>query len=360
MDLEIINVLEKLEKNGFEAYLVGGFVRDYLLGINSLDIDICTNALPKDIISIFNIKQDTVNYGSVSIQSNKYNFDITTYRKEFFYKNRRPDKIEYTNNLLLDVERRDFTINALYMNKEGIVLDFLSGKEDLNNRIIKCVGNTYEKLTEDPLRVLRAIRFAVLLDFNLDNSILDFITNHKDIIKTLSYTRKKEELDKIFSSKNVIKGLELLKKLDLLYVLEIDYDKIIEVPDLLGIWAQINFSKDYPFTKNNLVIIEKIRKIVNNGEINNYTLFKNGLYISLVAGEILGYDKKKLTEEYNILPIKSISELKINNNDIMDILNIEPNEKLKIIYEDIVKNVINQSINNDFEEIKKYILTNWK
>ncbi len=360
MNLEIKNILEKIEENGFEAYVVGGYVRDYLLGIDTVDVDICTNALPKDVITIFNIKKETISYGSLTIKSDKYNFDITTYRKESNYENRRPSCIEYTNNLITDIQRRDFTINSLCMNKEGYIFDYLNGKEDLNKKLIKVIGDTKEKLTEDPLRILRAIRFAITLDFNLDNEILNFISNNKELVKNLSYTRKKEELDKILSSKKIIKGLKLIKELDLLWALEIDYDKIIEVPDLLGIWAQINFSEKYPFTKNNLNIIKRIRNIINIGEINNYTLFKEGLYISTVAGEILGYDKRALNEEYQNLVIKSTKDLKINNKDIIDILNINPTFKIKIIYDDILKKVLNRKIDNDYNIIKKYIITNWK
>ena len=103
--------------------------------------------------------------------------------------------------------------------------------------------------------MLRAIRFAVTLEFELSPDITRYISSHKEQIQSLSFTRKKEELDKIFSSKNAAFGLNLLKELDLLDTLDIDYDKIVNVPDLLGVWAQINFSSKYPFTKNNLNVI---------------------------------------------------------------------------------------------------------
>lgn len=360
MNLEIKNILDKIEDNGYEAYVVGGYVRDYLLGINSVDVDICTNATPKEIIRILNIKKETISYGSINIQNNKYNFDITTYRKELSYKGRKPDKIEYINNLILDIERRDFTINSFCMNKDGKIFDFLNANDDLNNKLIRVIGDTNTKLTEDPLRILRAIRLSIILDFNLDDEIKIFIKNHKELIKKLSYTRKKEELEKIFSSKNIIKGLKFLKELDLLWALDINYDKIIEVPDILGIWAQINFSNNYPFTRNNINTINKIRHIIINKKIDKITLFKNGLYISLVAGNILGYDTQEINNEYKNLIIHSTKELAITNQDIINILNIKPNAKIKLIYEDILYNVINGKISNEYLKIEKYILTNWK
>ena len=142
MNLKIQKILSKIESNGFEAYIVGGFVRDYLLDIYTTDVDICTNALPKDIMTIFDIKKAPVIYGSVSIPDGEYNFDITTYRTESNYEKRRPLTINYTSNLLEDIKRRDFTINALCMNKDGQIFDYLNGKKDIADRIIRVIGNT--------------------------------------------------------------------------------------------------------------------------------------------------------------------------------------------------------------------------
>lgn len=360
MNLEIKSILDKIEENGYEAYVVGGYVRDYLLGINSIDVDICTNATPKEIIKILNIKKETINYGSINIQGNEYNFDITTYRKELSYDGHKPVKIEYINNLITDVQRRDFTINSLCMNKDGKIFDFLNAMEDLKNKKVKVIGNTEKKLMEDPLRILRAIRLAIVMDFNLDEEIILFIINHKKLIKALSFTRKKEELDKIFSSKNVLKGLQLLKDLDLLWALDINYDKIVEVPDIIGIWAQIDFNNNYPFTKVNINNIKKIRSIVLKKRIDSYVLFKNGLYLSTVAGYILGYDIKEINNNYKKLVIHNPKELAITNKDIINCLNIEPSPKIKIIYEDILRKVLDNNIPNDSLIIKDYILTNWK
>ena len=294
MNTKIKKVLSKLEENGFEAYIVGGYVRDYILGIYTTDVDICTNALPKDIIRIFDIKKTPISYGSVALSIEDYNFDITTYRTESNYANRRPQNIEYTNNLLEDIKRRDFTINSLCMNKDGKIFDYLNASEDILNKKIKVIGDLETKLNEDPLRILRAIRFSIILEFDLDPSIINFIHNNKDLIKSLSFTRKKEELDKIFSHKNALKGLNILKELDLLDVLSIKYDNIIVIPDLLGIWAQITFDEKYPFSKNNLQLIKKIRKIISYGKITNKMLFEEDSYIIMVSAQILNYDQTEI------------------------------------------------------------------
>ena len=181
MNNSIKKILNKLEKNGFEAYVVGGYVRDYLLNITSYDVDICTNALPKDIIKVFKIKKGVSNYGSIGFKIGKYNYDITTYREDGEYNNHKPKSIKYVDNLLIDLKRRDFRINSICMNSEGKIFDYLNGKEDIHNKLVKTIGSTNVRLNEDPVRILRAIRFAIILDFNLDEEIISFIKNNKDL-----------------------------------------------------------------------------------------------------------------------------------------------------------------------------------
>ncbi len=359
MNSKIKKLLEKIESNGFEAYVVGGFVRDNILGINTTDVDICTNALPKDIIKIFNVSGNHINYGSISVSDDKYNFDITTYRKESNYDKRVPLEIEYVNNLITDLKRRDFTINTLCMNSNGQIIDILNGKEDLEKRVIKVVGDSNQKLSEDPLRILRAIRFSIILDFDLDEEIIKFIHLNKSLIKTLSYTRRQEELNRIFASKNVAQGLKVLKELDLLEVLEIDYNEIKIVPDILGIWAQIKWSEKYSFTKSSLETINAIRKIILVGEINNKILFDYELYISMVAGEILGYKQQDITKRYSMLPINSVKDLKINSGEIFDILNIKPSPKVKLILNDLISAVLDNKLDNNYDSLKEYLLNKW-
>lgn len=359
MNNSIKKILNKLEKNGFEAYVVGGYVRDYLLNITSYDVDICTNALPKDIIKVFKIKKGVSNYGSIGFKIGKYNYDITTYREDGEYNNHKPKSIKYVDNLLIDLKRRDFRINSICMNSEGKIFDYLNGKEDIHNKLVKTIGSTNVRLDEDPVRILRAIRFAIILDFNLDEEILNFIKNNKDLLKSISYTRKKQELEKILTSKNAVKGLNYLKELELLDELEIKYDKIVNVSDILGMWAQMEFSLKYQFTKQSLTIINQIKEIVSYGKIDTYILLKYGLYVSLVAGEILGYSREDINKMDKLMPIHKISDVKINNNDIMNLLVIDGSPKLKTIYDDIVDEILRGKVKNNKRDIKKYIIKKW-
>ncbi len=168
--LELLNIFYE---KGYEAYIVGGFSRDRYIGRDTVDVDICTNATPKDLKNIF---KDSMlpkeQYGSVHLMYKKVNFEVTTYRMDLEYLNKRsPSKIMYTDNLIIDLKRRDFTMNTLCIDKDGKVIDLLNAKEDIKNSIIKCVGNSDKRLKEDALRILRAIRFSCELNFVLDDEL---------------------------------------------------------------------------------------------------------------------------------------------------------------------------------------------
>ena len=168
-----LKFLKTIEDNGFEAYIVGGFVRDYILGIESNDVDICTNAKPSDIRKIFKDKcLPNQEYGSVVVIVKNVRFEVTTFRREITYiDNRKPVEFEYIDSLLEDLQRRDFTINTICMDKDKNIIDVLSGKNDILRREINTVGNSFDKLSQDSLRILRAIRFATVLDFKLSSDV---------------------------------------------------------------------------------------------------------------------------------------------------------------------------------------------
>ena len=355
MDKIILKILKKLEVNGYEAFIVGGYVRDKILGINSNDIDICTNALPRDIIRIFKLDNSTKDeYGSVNIKNKKYNIDITTFRKESNYKNHSPKNLEYVNDLKTDLKRRDFTVNSIVMNSNDEIIDYYNGIKDINNKLIKCIGNTKNRLSEDPLRILRAIRLSIIYDFEMDEEIIKFIKNNKELIKEISYFRKRMELDKIFSSKNKLKGLNLIKELGLSDALGIEFKEVNDCNDILGIYSQINFDDKYQFTKSEKEIIYKVRKILNIGYIDNEILYKYGLYICSIACEILEMNYNEINKKYNNLPIKSKEDIKISVQSIVK-LNNNCYNKINEIYKDLEINILNGNIKNKSRDIVKYL-----
>lgn len=361
--LEIaLKLLKKIEASGFEAYIVGGFVRDYILDRDSLDVDITTNARPMDIKKIFNdIFIPKVEYGSVTVFYHNIRFEITTYRKELSYINhRKPIEFEYIDNLLDDLKRRDFTINTICMNSKGEIIDLLNGRNDLDNKEINTVGNSYEKFNQDSLRILRAIRFATILNFKLSDDVKESIKNTKNNLVNLSYQRKKEELERIFSSSNAKYGVELLKELELDKELEIYNLSDIKLDvDIIGIWASLNISEQYPFSKHEMELIKKIREAIIENNLCNEVLYKYGLYVNIIAGSIKGLKKKDIVNKYEHLPITRQEDIAITNKEIMSLLNRKGGSYLKDIYMDLTKLILCEKLKNNKSDIEQYILQNY-
>ena len=362
MDKSIIKILSLIEENGFEAYVVGGYVRDFLLDKDTKDIDICTNARVVELVDIFNdFNIVSNNYGAVKITYNDYKFDITTYREELKYNgNRRSLEIKYIDNLVEDIKRRDFTCNTLCMSKEGNIIDVLNGREDIDNKIIRCVGDVNKKLTEDPLRMLRAIRFATVLDFKLDKELYDTILEKRELVGTLSTTRIKEELTKILVSKKATKGLNYLKRLKLTEYMGIEYEKVKVVSDICGMYSQINFIREYPFTIKEKENIDKINKLVNSGRIDKYSIIEYGLYICSVAGDILGYKKRDIIKMDKELSIKDKKDINITGYEICNILGCKPSKVIGMVYDEVLVQIVEKNIKNEKNDISNYIYNNRK
>lgn len=353
-------VLREIEEAGFEAYIVGGFVRDTLLGITSNDIDITTNATPKDLCTIFkDAILPSTEYGSVTIFVKQIRFEITTFRKELEYqKNRQPLKIVYIQDLKEDLLRRDFTVNTICMDQTGKIIDLLKGKEALEKREIQTVHPALESFSLDALRILRAIRFATILDFSLSEEIKEAIFQTKDLLRNLSYERKKQELDKIFTSHHVKKGIEMLLSFGLETILEIPKLKNIQYfPQGIGIWSFLEVESLYPFTKNEKELMHKIRD-ASLHVLEPYSLYKNGLYASCVAGEMHGLSKKRIASNYQNLPIKKRSDLQVQGMDILKAIRKKPGPYVSHLLNLLEKEVVQGKLENDKEQLLNYCLQN--
>lgn len=213
---EVNEILNIIHENNFEAYVVGGFIRDLLLKKESFDIDITTDAKPQELINVlkkYKINDKYSMYGCLKMKINRYHIEITTYRKEFDYINhRKPTKIEFVNSLKEDLKRRDFTINALCY--DGIkFIDEYKGVDDLNNKIIKTIGNPYIRIEEDCLRILRALRFSSCLSFQIDEELKKAIFKYGYLLKTLNKDVFERELKGIKSGENYINILEEYKEI---------------------------------------------------------------------------------------------------------------------------------------------------
>lgn len=361
--MNAINILERIEDNGFEAYIVGGYVRDYLLGINSSDVDICTNARVRELLDIFSDYNVLSNeYGAVKLITNDSRIDITTYRRDLKYNgSRRRVEIEYVDNLLDDINRRDFTMNTLCMNKEGNIIDVLNGKEDIEKKIIRCVGNIDDRLNEDPLRMLRAVRFATTLNFEIEEELYKELKRNRTLIAQLSREPIKEELNKILTSTNALRGLKMMRNLGFLDYVGIDFnDNLVYVSDICGMYSQLTLKKEFPFSKEEKETIKAVKNILNYGIIDENVIFTYGLYISLVAGSILGVEREYITSLEKNLPIKRIKDIKISSDEICSILNIKPNKIIHLVYDELKYLILKGKLINDNDSIKEYLMINRK
>lgn len=195
-------IIEKLNEHGFEAYVVGGCVRDSLLGKEPEDWDITTSAKPEEVKAIFSRTIDTgIQHGTVTVMLNRQGYEVTTYRVDGEYEDgRHPKSVDFTTSLLEDLKRRDFTINAMaYNGREGLV-DAFGGMEDLENRVIRCVGSAVNRFTEDALRILRAVRFSAQLDFRIEDETYEAISLIAPNLEKVSKERIATELTKLLLS----------------------------------------------------------------------------------------------------------------------------------------------------------------
>mgnify|MGYP001032546352 CR=1 FL=1 len=366
MDLppKVKYIIDKIYENNYEAYIVGGCVRDSILGFEPNDYDITTSATPKVIKEIFRDFKCIdigIEHGTVSVVIDDDIYEITTYRIEGEYKDhRRPENVDFTSKLEEDLKRRDFTINAMaYNEKEGLI-DLFGGNIDIENKIIKTVGNPYNRFNEDGLRMIRAIRFSSKLNFKIEDNTLLAIYDNAQIIKNISLERITDEFNKIILSnkpENVIylfktkllnylnisseedenKIAELYKKISILNKFDKVLVKRLVALDYLIKELNINcnsFCKELVYSKkiiknHNIILI--LMKEINIKELNKVkvkkilnridkSLFEEYLDISRVIYEDeknfakIIYILKEIEENNECYTVKN---LKVNGKDIM-------------------------------------------
>lgn len=209
---EVGLILNTLTDQGFEAYTVGGCIRDSLLGKTPQDWDICTSALPQQVIQVFKdypVLETGLKHGTVTVLIGKRAVEVTTFRVEGEYSdNRRPDKVYFVKSLKQDLARRDFTINAMAYNSYAGLIDYFEGLQDLKHKQIRCVGEAQQRFKEDGLRIMRALRFASTYDFAIEKKTAQAIHDNKSLLHNIAAERIQLELNKLLCGKAVKKVLE--------------------------------------------------------------------------------------------------------------------------------------------------------
>ncbi|WP_300281893.1 CCA tRNA nucleotidyltransferase [Peptacetobacter sp.] len=368
---DVIYIINEIEKNGFEAFAVGGCIRDSILGKTPNDWDITTSAKPKDIIHMFDNTIETgIEHGTVTVIIDKKQYEITTYRIDGEYTDgRHPDNVEFTNCIKDDLSRRDFTINAMAYNNTNGLVDEFEGILDLKRRIIKCVGNPQKRFQEDALRMMRAIRFSAQLDFLIEKETFNAIEDMSDTIDAVSMERINVEFTKtLMSDSRKISLYEesgILRKIipEIYYNREIDYLKLIR----LGIECS-NLCQKKLYTRlaaffvyiNEYINVENIKKILKRMKYDNKSIEK--------TCKLLEFSKKNITDnkeeiKYILMKIgdielvKSLVDLKraevksyliedkkTNKDNVTDILEVFTEESLEVLdrVEKILKEVVDK------------------
>ncbi|KPL59795.1 CCA tRNA nucleotidyltransferase [Rossellomorea vietnamensis] len=386
---QAVPVLKKLEKAGFEAYFVGGSVRDHLLGRTINDVDIATSAYPEEVKVVFHRTIDIgIEHGTVLVLEGGREYEITTFRTESAYTDyRRPDKVEFIRSLDGDLKRRDFTMNSMAMNGDGLIIDPYHGKEDIHNRLIRTVGSPEMRFTEDALRMMRAVRFVSQLGFSLEPSTLTSLREHSRLLEHIAVERKTMEFEKILAGQWKQEGLNLL----------VDTNLYKELPFLSGYGAELKALADLPgldilnndqawlllltyigeadvqgFLKGWRLPVKMIRSRSKELEIlkerkSGWTktlLYHAGLEAALNVEKVYGclepssaVSVERVMEQYRKLAISSRQELDVTGTDLMAWSGQKGGPWVKERLLEIESAIINESIPNDKEEIRRWLAT---
>lgn len=367
-----INVLEKFNEAGYEAYFVGGCVRDYLLNDEFSDIDITTNALPDEVKQIFRKSIDTgIQHGTVTILVNGDNFEVTTFRTEDDYiDHRTPEKVEFVSDLKEDLDRRDFTINAMALDSNGKLYDYHCGERDLRNKVIKTVNNPNERFFEDALRMLRAFRFSSKLGFEIEENTLKAIKNNAELIKFVSIERIVNEFRKLLTGRGNKRSLELLLDSNLNNYIPF-LDEISKIID----FSNYTFCQSlYILSKINDISFEKLKELkLSNKELKQIKIYEkiNEEFSSNVPLEIILYnydvnDVSFIASYSNYcdnedierikLPIKSFNDIAITSMEIISIIDKPTGPWIKEIIKKLEEDIILFKIDNTKKDILDFLM----
>ena len=390
--LEALPVMQQLVDAGYEAYFVGGSVRDMLLHKPISDVDIATSATPQEVKEIFSHTVDVgIEHGTVMVIHHKEGYEVTTFRTEEGYEDfRHPDKVTFVRSLEEDLKRRDFTINALAIGIDDQLMDFFDGIGDLERQCIRCVGDAKERFNEDALRMFRAVRFVGQLGFQIEENTKNAISLLKMNLSKVAVERMKVEFEKMIQSsyrKDALKlfvetGLyqacplfdgkdEILLKLAefplkemsvlqawILFIDELNLsDK--EVTHLLKSWKSSNEQI------RDVLVGYKTYRARKEEEWNFFLAYDCPYEVASEVEQLLIAQNKSTSMEgleatYQSLPIRSMNDIQLNGHDIIRILKLEKKGPIiGQVLKTVEKMILEQSISNDAEVLETYVLSHF-
>ncbi|WP_125715124.1 CCA tRNA nucleotidyltransferase [Companilactobacillus kedongensis] len=384
-------VLKEIEQAGYEAYFVGGSVRDHILGLPIHDVDIATSAYPEEIKEIFKHTVDTgIQHGTVTVLFSGSSYEITTFRTESGYQDyRRPDQVTFVRSLEDDLKRRDFTINALALDRNGDVIDKFDGLKDLDDHLIRAVGKAEERFHEDALRMMRAVRFQSQLNFKIENKTAEAIALNAHLLEKIAVERTREEFIKMMLGQAWQKGFAnflTFKLCDYAPGMKQHGSSLVKLTKLEpvkfmdedAIWAAIGYALQLSDQDlNKLLRVWKVSNKTREASLATYEMLELFANKNFDTWEIysLGIDNfertvtlcqlfdikieyNKLSETVEQIPIRSSHDLAITGNDLIKILGINPGPEIGKMLKNVEKAVVKENVSNYFDELKVYVLSN--
>lgn len=376
-------IIETLKKAGFEAYFVGGAVRDYVMLRSIHDVDITTNAKPADVERLFNQTIDVgKEHGTIVVLIHRTPFEVTTYRTETSYTDyRRPDQIMFTAQLEEDLRRRDFTMNAMAMSEDYTVHDPYNGIQSIKERTIQTVGEARERFSEDALRMLRAIRFMSTLKFTLSADTSAAITAHKETLFYVAIERIIVELRKMYHGENIEAAKTTLENTGLIKY--IPFFKEIKQPltatsvtDMVDeIFLQIHFNQSLMKFLNELKLPNNDKRVIKN-MLQLLTDLNQGInsvkiafdYERIILKKLAGIDRcnniindaravllQKAIQAQPALPIHSRQDLNVDGKVLMEVFNLKGGPWIKALLSILEEAVLFNQLQNDQDELIEWV-----
>ncbi|MEH6953278.1 CCA tRNA nucleotidyltransferase [Neobacillus drentensis] len=384
-------VLKKLEDAGFEAYFVGGSVRDFLLNREINDVDIATSATPDEVKRIFPKTVDIgIEHGTVLVLVNNGEYEITTFRTESEYQDyRRPKEVSFIRSLKEDLQRRDFTMNAIAMDRNRKLIDPFNGYQAILERIIQTVGSPNERFQEDALRMMRAVRFVSQLSFQIENETIQALTKLVHLLDNIAVERKRAEFEKLLIGKNKNNALKILLDANIHSFLPDLKEQRQQLEKLISfnstnlnkneMWSLLIYCLNLQpkeielFLKEWRLALKDIREIQLvvhflskrlEQDWSIYDLYSAGrdhiLSTEKLYQIINGNNEVESIEHwlklYENLPIKERSEMNVTGNDVMAWFNKRGGPWLKETLLTIEENILAGKLENDIEKIKEWLM----
>jgi len=383
-------VLEEIEKAGFEAYFVGGSVRDHILGLSIHDVDIATSAYPEEIKTIFKRTVDTgIQHGTVTVLFNEDSYEITTFRTESGYQDfRRPDSVTFVRSLEDDLKRRDFTINALAIDPKGNVIDKFHGLQDLDKKVIRAVGKAEERFHEDALRMMRAVRFQAKLNFTVEADTAKAIADNAPLLEKIAVERIRDEFVKLMLCKSWQTGFSDFLKLNLSEHCPGLKGKKNELAELLEpqgqvfadeeeTWSAIGYVLNFNNSEFNKFlrawkVSNKTREVSVNSlnmlhlfesqDFDLWNIYKLGVdnlsrVIRLCQMFQIEFNYDALQQKVDQILIKNNRDLKLTGKDICEILGVKPGPIIGKSLSQIERAVVEGNVSNNLDDLRHYLLS---